>query len=82
MGRSRASATRRPRTSPTTVAAASLRDVWVALRASMRTVLEAATLADVAAGKLPAVRAQAPARPGGVDAPLMAAPTAVAPPSR
>jgi Rrf2 family protein len=34
-------------------AAASLRDVWVALRASMRTVLEAATLADVASGKLP-----------------------------
>lgn len=34
--------------------AASLRDVWVALRASMRTVLEATTLADVAAGKLPA----------------------------
>jgi Rrf2 family protein len=35
-------------------AAASLRDVWIALRASMRTVLEAATLADVAAGRLPA----------------------------
>ena len=35
-------------------AAASLRDVWVALRASMRTVLEAATFADVATGKLPA----------------------------
>ena len=35
-------------------AAASLRDVWVALRASMRTVLEATTLADVATGKLPA----------------------------
>ena len=34
--------------------AASLRDVWVALRASMRTVLEATTLADVASGKLPA----------------------------
>jgi Rrf2 family protein len=34
-------------------AAASLRDVWVALRASMRTVLEATTLADVATGKLP-----------------------------
>jgi Rrf2 family protein len=34
-------------------AAATLRDVWVALRASMRTVLEAATLADVASGKLP-----------------------------
>jgi Rrf2 family protein len=35
-------------------AAATLRDVWVALRASMRAVLEAVTLADVAAGKLPA----------------------------
>jgi Rrf2 family protein len=35
-------------------AATSLRDVWVALRASMRTVLEATTLADVASGKLPA----------------------------
>ena len=35
-------------------AAASLRDVWVALRASMRTVLEATTLANVATGKLPA----------------------------
>jgi len=37
-----------------TGAAASLRDVWVALRASMRTVLEAVTLADVASGRLPA----------------------------
>ncbi len=34
--------------------AASLRDVWVALRASMRRVLEATTLADVAAAALPA----------------------------
>jgi Rrf2 family protein len=34
-------------------AAASLRDVWVALRASMRTVLEATTLADVASADLP-----------------------------
>jgi Rrf2 family protein len=33
--------------------AASLREVWIALRASMRAVLEATTLADVAAGKLP-----------------------------
>ena len=33
--------------------AAPLRDVWVALRASMRTVLEAVTVADVAGGKLP-----------------------------
>jgi Rrf2 family protein len=30
-----------------------LRDVWVALRASMRLVLETTTLADVAGGKLP-----------------------------
>ena len=34
--------------------AAPLRDVWVALRASMRSVLEAVTLADVATGRLPA----------------------------
>lgn len=34
--------------------AANLRDVWVALRASMRTVLEAVTVADVATGRLPA----------------------------
>jgi Rrf2 family protein len=34
-------------------AAASLRDVWIALRASMRSVLEATTLADVASGRLP-----------------------------
>jgi Rrf2 family protein len=37
-----------------TGAATSLRDVWVALRSSMRTVLEATTLADVASGRLPA----------------------------
>jgi Rrf2 family protein len=34
--------------------ATSLREVWIALRASMRTVLEATTLADVVAGRLPA----------------------------
>ncbi len=34
--------------------AAPLRDVWVALRASMRMVLETVTLADVATGQLPA----------------------------
>ena len=33
-----------------------LRDVWVAVRASLRSVLEAVTLADVAGGELPAVR--------------------------
>lgn len=34
--------------------AASLRDVWIALRSSMRTVLETVTLADVASRTLPA----------------------------
>src|SRR5207245_6023550 len=34
-------------------AAKGLRDVWVALRASLRGVLEAVTLADLAAGELP-----------------------------
>jgi Rrf2 family protein len=34
-------------------AAASLQEVWIALRASLRAVLENVTLADVAAGKLP-----------------------------
>ena len=34
--------------------AARLRDVWVALRASVRSVLEQVTLADVARGELPA----------------------------
>jgi DNA-binding IscR family transcriptional regulator len=30
-----------------------LRDVWIAVRASLRSVLEAVTLADVASGELP-----------------------------
>ena len=34
-------------------AAAPLRDVWVAVRASLRAVLETVTLADLAAGRLP-----------------------------
>jgi Rrf2 family protein len=34
-------------------AASSLPDVWVALRASLRSVLEHVTLADIASGKLP-----------------------------
>jgi Rrf2 family protein len=34
--------------------AARLRDVWIALRASVRSVLEGVTLADVAHGELPA----------------------------
>jgi Rrf2 family protein len=35
-------------------AAASLREVWIAVRASLRGVLEQVTLADVASGRLPA----------------------------
>lgn len=35
-------------------AAAPLRDVWIAVRASLRGVLESVTLADVARGQLPA----------------------------
>lgn len=34
-------------------AAALMRDVWIALRASMRSVLESVTLADIAKGQLP-----------------------------
>jgi Rrf2 family protein len=36
-------------------AARPLQDVWIALRASMRSVLEDVTLADLAGGRLPAV---------------------------
>lgn len=44
--------------------AASLRDVWVALRASMRSVLESVTLADVARGELPVEVLRLTAKPG------------------
>ena len=40
-------------TCPTRGPTAALTDVWRALRASMRSVLEETTLADVAAGALP-----------------------------
>ena len=36
-------------------AAESLQQVWIAVRASLRSVLEAVTLADVASGELPEV---------------------------
>ena len=45
---------RRPQDLGYTGTAEPLRDVWVAVRASLRSVLERVTLADVAAGKLPA----------------------------
>ena len=38
--------------------AAPLQDVWIALRASMRSVLEDVSLADLAAGRLPAAVAE------------------------
>jgi Rrf2 family protein len=45
-------------------AAAPLRDVWVAVRATLRTVLEETTLADVAAGELPPAISDLTALPG------------------
>jgi Rrf2 family protein len=44
-------------------AAAPLRDVWVAVRANLRLVLENVTLADLAAGRLPAEVAVIAANP-------------------
>ena len=44
-------------------AAEQLRDVWIAVRANLRAVLETVTLADVAAGRLPATVAQIAADP-------------------
>ena len=44
----------RPENTSYADAAEPLQQLWVALRASMRTVLEAVTLADVASGRLPA----------------------------
>ena len=44
----------RPQAVEYTPEASSLRDVWVALRFNIRAILESVTLADLAAGKLPA----------------------------
>jgi Rrf2 family protein len=44
--------------------AAPLRDVWIAVRASLRRVLEDVTLADLAGGKVPPHVAQLTADPG------------------
>jgi hypothetical protein len=40
-----------------------LQDVWIAVRASLRSVLEAVTLADVAVGDLPDVVRELAAQP-------------------
>ncbi|MDX6682866.1 MAG: hypothetical protein QOG94_2905, partial [Solirubrobacteraceae bacterium] len=41
-----------------------MRDVWIAVRASLRRVLDEVTLADVASGRLPAHVAELTADPG------------------
>ena len=55
---------RRPEELEFTGTAAPLRDVWIAVRASLRRVLEEVTIADVAAGKLPALVAELTTDPG------------------
>jgi Rrf2 family protein len=45
-------------------AAANLRDVWVAVRAALRDVLETVTLADIVDGKMPPVVQELLTRPG------------------
>ena len=45
-----------------------LKDVWIAVRASLRSVLEAVTLADVASGELPGGRPRSRLRPGSLGA--------------
>jgi len=44
----------RPESAEYTGPAEALRDVWVAMRAALRSVLESVTLADVVSGRLPA----------------------------
>ena len=57
----------RPETVEYAGPAGRLQDVWVALRANMRAVLEELTLADVASGELPPEIAEITARPGAWD---------------
>ncbi len=55
---------RRPEELEFTGTAEPLRDVWIAVRASLRRVLEEVTIADVAAGSLPEHVAELTADPG------------------
>lgn len=48
-------------------ASAALREVWVAVRASLRSVLETTTVADVASGQLPPIVGELIAAPGAWD---------------
>jgi Rrf2 family protein len=54
----------RPETVEYSGPAARLQDVWIAMRANLRGVLEEVTLADVAAGELPAAIVEIAAAPG------------------
>jgi Rrf2 family protein len=54
----------RPETVEYSGPAARLQDVWIAMRANLRGVLEEVTLADVAAGELPAAIAEIAGAPG------------------
>ena len=60
-------------------AAEHLQQVWVAVRASLRTVLEKITLTDVITGKLPVTRAEAGHRPRCLDRPLRAGARSLSP---
>jgi Rrf2 family protein len=55
---------RRPEDAAFTGTAEPLRDVWIAVRASLRRVLEGVTLADVAAGEMPDHIVELTADPG------------------
>ncbi len=55
---------RRPEELEFTGSAEPLREVWIAVRASLRRVLEDVTIADVAAGELPALVAELTTDPG------------------
>jgi|SRR5579871_869874 len=61
-------------------AAAHLRDVWVAVRAALRDVLETVTLADVVAGTLPPVVQELLDRPGAWERRVPGASTGASPP--
>ncbi len=54
----------RPEAVPYVGPAARLQDVWIAMRANLRAVLEEVTLADVASGELPAAIVEITSAPG------------------
>ena len=54
--------------------ATKLRDVWVAVRAGLRSVLENVTLADIAEGQPAVAHRRDPRRPRGLDQALTPAP--------